>query len=125
MEREIKFRAWDAANKEMNFADIRETDEMNEWVTWKNPIGSPQNTGSCWDIMRYTTLTDKSGEECCAGDLRMYEGKMYKLIDEGFRFSLERNMVDFGENERIIFDEDVSYTSYLIGNIHQNPDLIK
>jgi len=76
-------------------------------------------------LIRYTGLRDKNGEEGWEGDLRKYHGKIYKVVDESWRFVLERNLVEFGENEDITIGEDVMFESELIGTIFKNPELLK
>jgi hypothetical protein len=59
-------------------------------------------------------LKDKDGIEVFENDVRIYKGKEYLLVFDGFRSRLERNMVKHGENEDIVIDEDVIYESTLI-----------
>ena len=65
-------------------------------------------------IGQYIGLKDKSGTLIYHGQIREYKGKMYRVIHEGWRVVLDRNMVMFGENETIIINEDVAYLSSII-----------
>lgn len=75
-------------------------------------------------IERCIGLEDQNEIEGYDGDLRMYHGKMYKVVDHNWCFILERNLVQFRENKRIDIGEDVMYESELVGNIHRNHDLL-
>ena len=70
--REIKFRAFDPVEKIMVFADVAETDEMNEWVTWELPIDSPINTGIRFDVMQFIDKKDADGIDVYEGDVIQY-----------------------------------------------------
>lgn len=61
-----------------------------------------------------TGLKDQNGDIANENDIRQYKGKNYKLRNEGFRWCLIRTMVDDGENQSIVVDEDVIYESKLI-----------
>jgi len=76
-------------------------------------------------IGRFTNLENKDGHELCAGDLIFLYGKLYTIVDHVWKFSFERNLVYFGENKEIDLDEDTAYEAVLVGNIHQNIDLVK
>ena len=75
--------------------------------------------------MRCTGLTDKSGGLIWEGDLCVIESKIYKAVDDGWRFRFERNLVEFGENKSIDINEDTAYESSVIGDCHQNKDFLK
>lgn len=107
--REIKFRVWDDANKDMDYWDLQD-----------------RNYYACsgeerYHIMQYIGLEDKNGEEIYEGDILKHEGgtlievvewKEEMWTEEGF-------MTGFGE---LTF----STNQYeIIGNIYENPELIK
>jgi hypothetical protein len=66
---------------------------------------------------QYLDVNDHNGVELCVGDLRTYRGKKYKVVD--WCYILERNLVEFGENDTITIDEDVAWESELVGFYHQ------
>jgi hypothetical protein len=79
-----------------------------------------------WDvdpktIGRMTCLTDRNGYDIFSGDLMMHNGKVYVVVDDGWRFMLERNLVHFGENDDVVLDEDTAYESLFWGNFHDAP----
>ena len=73
---------------------------------------------------RFSGLSDRNGKEGFAGDIRKYHGKIYKVVDDNWRFRFERNIVEFGENESVPVDEDSMYESELMGTVHENPEFL-
>ena len=113
--REIKFRAYTGENLGMIYSDS---------IGLKRFFDMAMYHGFIDKVEQYTCLKDTNDVEAWEGDLRLYHGKIYKLVDDGWRFRLERNLVQFGENEDITVNEDVIFESELVGNIHQNKDLL-
>jgi hypothetical protein len=137
----IRFRVWDKIDKVMILPESEEVRKSGEWPSLLAmglhglPIGIDKDSVKereiiGWNVdhnrfpMRYTTLKDSDDTEVVAGDLRVIFGKLYKVVDEGFRFSFERNLVYFGDNDRITLDEDTAYQSRLVGNIYQDDKLM-
>ena len=140
--RDIKFRGFDPVNKEMRFADIYETDEMSEWITWEEPEDSPQNRGLHFEIMQFTGLQDKNGVDIYEGDIVKSSGNnslyfisfgLHSLT--GFYFDEEGEEVSctgFFCSRQGSYPDDIESLCnksniYLevIGNIHQNPELLE
>lgn len=127
--RQIKFRAWDKKNKKiihvlkLDFLFESETGILAEGYSDKEYDYKifPENL----ELMQYTSLKDKEGIECWEGDLRLYEGKLFKVVNDGWRFRFERNMYEFGENLDVLVDEDSVYLSKYLGNIYENPELLE
>ena len=107
--REIKFRAWDVSEKRMLSHELFNTElsfaESAELDFWLN--------NDSYILMQYTGLKDKNGKEIYEGDIVKdgYHGKygIYEVKWEkiGWNFVSE----DGREIE-------------IIGNIHENPELI-
>ena len=130
---EVKLKAWDYEKQcfvpqgEIIFHDYGDT----RWSVSPNDlsyIGDQIHNGEPirerFRIIRNVNLSDGNGFELWEGDLRKLNGKLYKVVDEGFRFSFERNLVQFGENEMIVLDEDTAWSSQLIGNIFENQSFL-
>lgn len=127
--REIKFRAWDEANKKM-FEDvqfIKSGDEGNDWICFTeklkhktegnkiifdNPYFSQQV-----NLMQYTGLKDKNGKEVYEGDIITYGVSNYVVIFHKGCFCIKLQDKDYH-----IFN---NLTIEIIGNIHENPELLK
>jgi len=96
---------------------IYSLDEIEEGVDYNNDILVCRRL--------FAGLKDKSGKRIFEGDLREIEGKLYKLVNDGWRFRFERNLVEFGQNENIVLDEDSAYISVFRGTIYENPELLR
>ena len=138
--RELKFRAFDHIDSVMLFADIYEMQDIQgEWTAWDLPKDSPTNTGTPFDIMQFTGLQDKNGVDIYEGDLiyatannsyytvcsgeyeisSHYDSSPHECV--GFYLS-RYNGLTFNECESI--GGDCDYLE-VIGNIHENPELLK
>lgn len=115
--REIKFRAWDG-------------DKMQPWEAiqaWHfNWINSP-----IYHFMQYTGLKDKNGKEIYEGDVFQVAGnKIYTVVFceggvsnhewYGGAFVLKLNDEIF-----FPFDEFAMSHGKVIGNVYENPELLK
>lgn len=136
--REIKFRAWSKTLKAMYWFDVT---WGNSWIMgggWLSvvPFGEdrqfhppnimaidPQES----ELMQFTGLHDKNNKEVWEGDIVKFETLdainnqtlvgAIKYSEHGTRFGVEiehRGLLQFYPN----------YTE-VIGNIHENPDLLK
>jgi hypothetical protein len=106
--RVINFRTWNSSTK--------------RWVYPVLDISNPFSYAGC-EFLQFSGIQDKKGIWIWEGDIRVINGKRYKVVCDGWRFRFERNLVEFGENESIVLDEDNAYESVLIGNVCENPDL--
>lgn len=55
---------------------------------------------------------NKDNEELYTNDIVNYKGKSYVISEENWRYTLERNLYVFGENDSIIIDEDILWESF-------------
>ena len=114
MKSKHKFRAWDETQKYMAYQGSPDLETIQSFMYH---FGDKER-------MQFTWLDDKEGKEIWEGDLREINGKLYKVVNDGWRFRFERNIFEFGENHDIVLDEDMGYISILKGNIFENPELI-
>lgn len=125
--REIKFRAWSKLlNKMLSHEDLNKTLKNLTKIEYIAGIFLPLNSDV--EVMQYTGLKDSNGNE-------IYEGDIVK-IEDYFCGDLIGNIV-YDEttagyvfnkgNERNYFQMTLDledYVYYVIGNIHENKDLL-
>ena len=117
--REIKFRAWDNSKKEMLYP--KKAEDMTDKITSASLLAA-YNDGGLDSIMQFTGLFDKNGKEIYEGDVVKspgYDNQMVVKYEEiiasddmtapgiGFQFNTEPSGME------------------IIGNIYENPELIK
>jgi uncharacterized phage protein (TIGR01671 family) len=130
--REIKFRAWNKKNCTM----LKDTDN-NYWkfIFYGDGSGSVENRDTSLDfndviIQRYTGLKDFKGKD-------VYEGDVIKLDDSQIGGSKVTGEVIFNNDQCLsnlewglwlsngYHSTDFLGTLEVIGNIHENPELLK
>lgn len=133
MNREIKFRVYDSEKKAMfycgnPFEAYYTTDDdgvhFGDFVFFGD-VESKYNKPYPWKFMQYTGLKDKNGKEIYEGDIIKECDDMVMLVswsEKYASFCLDKKGWMFSHyfSEAINPDE-----SEVIGNIYQNPDLLK
>ena len=137
MRRALKFRAWNGET--MISPDYITRDGIAHWKENSIPTSSDK-------IMQFTGLHDKNGKEIYEGDILMYRNNM-SVKNPGVPFDSYHKVCfgeyDFGEYEDQEdgygwYKQDIDVENYgssltpissdlyeVIGNIHENPELLK
>lgn len=138
--RDLKFRAWDKKGKKMcmvcdlnwvndniltHLPDVR-TDENDPAYPWRTP-------GKEIELMQYTGLKDKNGKEIYEGDIVQFKSKHidrawnYKVMwTEKLCLGLRALFKNIREAERPIYQSILrADKGEVIGNIYENPELLK
>ena len=142
--REIKFRAWDKSKKEWieDFSFVG----GDWWIDeYKNDSLENKRPFENSELMQYTGFKDKNGKEIYEGDIviggmnysgeQFYKGYIHWFAD-GAEYWASADFSEFGGKwndrftklvEGIDEDDDSTETDTLeiIGNIYENPELIK
>lgn len=133
MNREIKFRGKDFLKEEWVYGDLVKT---KNFVAIKRTNGdyfhptqvSPNTVG------QYTGLKDKDGREIYEGDILQYIGKRRDNMNKVYRrkvvfhegmFALLSKELPAYSALNYHYMEDGRFAWSVIGNIHDNPELIK
>ncbi len=123
MNREIKFRAWDKKeNKMFEVSEIIFHGVKGMDINEKNTLGMDlwhisENT----ELMQFTGLKDKNGKE-------IYEGDINKNDDERKSevvFYAGGFYLKFSETEYKAIGSFAPFNWLVIGNIYENPNLLK
>lgn len=73
-------------------------------------------------VGQYTGLKDKNGKEICEGDILLDESGTYAVVG----YSMGAFYVDFGEGFDLqYFTECIDEICEVVGNIHDDPELLK
>ena len=121
--REIKFRAWHKEEKIMG--EVLGIDILHKEIFFSNEDADCYGHTDFKDIelMQYTGLKDKNGKEIYEGDIVIHYSKMHKIIfnAEEARFVLRDDEFEL----EIPFTNNNNKRMEIVGNIYENPELIK
>jgi hypothetical protein len=123
--RELKFRAFDHIDNVMLFADIYEMQDIqDEWIAWDFPSDSPTNKGTPFEIAQFTGAFDSYSVEMYVDDICAVDGLGNCRVGicpfYGVTFYAK------GNNECALIDCIAEGDSFkVIGNAHQNPELLE
>ena len=119
--RELKFRAWDKKAKRMMSGFFIGSQDGKLYGTVRvDPITIRREDG--FDLMQYTGFSDKNGKE-------VYEGDVVEEKERGFTGVVEFRRgsfyaCDYSDKTEVLL-EVCHHSSEIIGNIHENPELLK
>jgi|SRR5579864_428466 len=116
--KEIKFRAWD--KEEKRIVRVNGLTEFNDeiGVVWSEGIGK---NISDMVLMQYTGLKDKNGKEIYEGDILQVPGAIPAQVYWDFGSWQLRNGSLTGGMLANFDEENIE----IIGNIYENPELLK
>jgi hypothetical protein len=129
MKREIKFRAWDGKRiiylSDLSIGLKSRTKKICPYAYFATNTFNGQISILKHQIMQYTGLSDKNDNEIYEGDIvTIYDPYTKSILvteiiwdDPNCRFAMKNTFVDF---DFLIQDE-----IEVIGNIYQNPELLK
>lgn len=114
MKREIKFRVWDETTHSMIYFDLNDVQYnlfsirvLASRNNWSNPL------------MQYTGLKDKKGKEIYEGDILKTDSGALQFVE--YRDDLAQFVCRFAKGA----STNIEPTWEVIGNIYENPKLIK
>ena len=133
MNNRFKFRVWDKLAERMIYPH---NDNQQHFIIDLNGRFHNLQNGSGGDdyvIQQYTGLTDNNDKEIYEGDILIYKSGsipttgvigqvLYEADEGGYIFQWERK----GPNQHHInLNCDVAFESVIVGNILENPELLK
>ena len=132
MNREIKFRVWDRDQKKIELIDTYWFEEnFSSYLDFSKACENGSCGDSGYDLMQYTGLKDKNGVEIYEGDVVKYESSKRKIFLHVVEWNQNKTMyiLKFGDHKQDtvrlsnIISKPLRFE--VIGNIYQNPKLLK
>lgn len=128
--REIKFRAYHKGRKEMyNVHGWHSEYVFSDTLDGIGCDGNPDNIKDV-ELMQFTGLQDRHGKDIYEGDIMRVTDGNYEITndcDTGtgmVEFLVNWGLWNVSKIENGLFDLHQNYIIEIIGNIHQNPELI-
>lgn len=130
--REIKFRAWDGKWNVMYYSHGEPYGVYlfhEEWMIatrfdngYGDKAGDVDIDGKDYHLMQYTGLKDKNGKEIYEGDIVGYKKQVVTM-----KYGKWMMINDQDLQNKILFDclSDDPENTFVIGNIYENPELLK
>jgi uncharacterized phage protein (TIGR01671 family) len=124
--REIKFRAWDKANKRWFSSSAIYLTQITGGYHY-----APENSKHV-ELMEWTGLNDKNGKEIYEGDFIKVDkdvAEAFHVKEEGV-VSFSRGAFTYGDSISQILpyfvraDDTTTLRGEVIGNVHENPELL-
>ncbi|MDJ8959746.1 YopX family protein [Clostridium perfringens] len=132
MGRDIKFKGWDSVNEVM--LPVESINFREGYVSLNEGDNSLTDTLEMIELIQYTGLKDKNGKEVYEGDIiesPLWEAEPYEIVFKDYAFKARdiRKKIMYGSD--LFFDIDdllsgcVGETFEVIGNIYENPELLR
>ena len=128
--RELKFRAWDKHEKKFIYKFLMSSTDDKDSDDWTCPLTLGEHNGHTeWlnndqlIISQYTGLKDKNEKPIYEGDILRYADTVcvVEFEEKYARFILR----DMSDDFPLSFDARLLADMEIIGNIHENPELLK
>lgn len=127
--RDIKFRAWDKELKEWtNYSISNIDDTLIDFYNKETGFWESDREGERFALCQYTGLKDKNDREIYEGDIvravrfSRWEG-VAKYSDKNQAFVFE--CIDKNYRGNIVFMSQFDQGFKILGNIYENPELLK
>jgi hypothetical protein len=117
--RTLKFRAWSTTAKRMIY-DIQQEPADSTQYSFADYLEDKNMV-----VMQFTGLHDKNGKDGHDGDIvKMFDRSLFvlKWYEDAARFQLE---LVKGDERPKVHSMDMLVWSEIIGNIHENPELVE